>query len=132
VEAELLAGGFHAPPGTEWRERGTSDFVRAADALGELFWRGPPHGFAKATARAVLSRNREAVGSIARRLIDTGEWSPADTPGLVIELGEDAGMVARACMAYGTEQPFNQPPSDSLPSWGREGLRVLPGFTVCG
>lgn len=108
VEAELLAGGFHAPPGTEWRDRTTSDFVRAADALGKLFWRGPPHGFAKATARAVLSCNREAVERIARCLIDAGEWHPGDTPDIAVMLGEDAATVARACLAYGTEKPFSQ------------------------
>lgn len=107
VEAELLAGGFRAPPGTEWRDRATSDFERADTALGGLFFRGRPHGFAKATARAVLSRNREALDSIARRLIDAGEWKPSDTPGLVVTPGEDAGMVARACMAYGIERPFD-------------------------
>lgn len=107
VEAELLAGGFNAPPGTEWRDRTTSDFVRADAALGDLFFRGRPHGFAKATARAVLSRNRESLDTIARRLIDAGEWRPGNTPGLVVTPGGDAGIVARACLAYGTEKPFS-------------------------
>lgn len=119
VEAELLAGGFHAAMGTEWRGRATSDFEQADAALGALFFRGRPHGFAKATARAVLSRNREALDSIARCLIDAGEWQPSDTPGIAVKLGEDAAMVARACMAYGTEQPFNPPPSTTRPSWGQ-------------
>lgn len=110
VEAELLLGGFLAPGGTEWRFSGSSDFKGADSVLGDLFWRGRPHGYAKALSRAVLIRNWESLARIAQCLLDRGDWHPTDTPDLSILLGEDSESVWEACLAYGDSVPpsFNQ------------------------
>lgn len=105
-EAELLLGGFHAPGRTEWRSSGSSDFRGADGVLGGLFWRGCPHGYAKAVARAILSRNWSSVERIAQVLLERGEWEPADTADLVACFGEGAESIYEACLAYGESEPF--------------------------
>lgn len=99
IEAEMLRGGFHSPARTEWRYAKTSDFERADAALRDVFpYR--PHGYAKAVSRAVLSRNRGSLARIAEHLLGNGEWRPADTPDIRVTLGDEAGSVMSACMAY--------------------------------
>lgn len=105
LEAELCLGGFNVPGGTEWRFSGSSDFKGADGALGDLFWRGRPHGYAKAVARACLVRNWASVERIAQVLLARGEWEPADTEDLAIRFGEGAESIEQACLAYGEPTP---------------------------
>jgi len=101
LEAEQLAGGFNPPTGTEWRCATTTDHEKADATFGDLFFRGKPHGYTKAVARAALSRNREALDRIAQYLMRAGEWKPSDTPAMIVHLADANDTAAAACLAYG-------------------------------
>lgn len=102
IEAELLAVGLASPPGIEWRLTATTDHSRADEVLREFF-HVQPHGFAKAFARAVISRNLDSLDRIARHMERTGAWHPDDTQGLVINCDGAFEALVDACLRYEAE-----------------------------